>query len=187
VSDVERVGGPARGYSWKTFTAGHEVSLKHGGYSPRRVGPLAAELLEHVTAEAQQPGSPTSYLSEAAYRPALTAWAECEARIQLVREFLLRLTDDDPDTGRPGDIDGEGAIRPAAELLLRLENQALKHRERLGLDPLARARLGRDVAGASFDLARMMMQLDDDVASDVLPATGTDDGDVVNGDGDGED
>jgi hypothetical protein len=155
--------------------------MKHGSYSPRRVDPIAADLVERVVAEAV--GSDTQYLATASYRPALVAWARCEARVQLLYEYLGRLTDYDPDTGRPGDVDADGAVRPSAELLVKLEGQALKHRERLGLDPLARARLGRDVAAQSIDIAKLMAALDD--ASDEIPVTGTDD-DVVEGD-DGDD
>jgi hypothetical protein len=157
--------------------------MKHGAYSPRRSAPLAAALLEQVMIEAQRPGSPTSYLSEPAFRPALVSWSECEARIQLVREWLGRVTDDDPDSGQPGDLDDLGAIRPASHLLLRLESQALKHRERLGLDPLARSRMGRDLAAGSVDMARLMSAMDG-AATDVIPAAATDDDDDEDNDDD---
>lgn len=196
VTDVDRTGhGEARGYSWppfepgntlgRKFLSGHEVSLKHGSYSPRRVDPLAAELIEQVTAEAGASGSDTQYLATVSYRPALVAWARCEARVQLLHEYLGQLTDYDPDTGRPGDVDGSGDVRPAAELLLRLEGQALKHRERLGLDPLARARLGRDVAAGSVDMAKLMSALADGDASDEITTTATDDEAVDGADDDG--
>src|SRR5215207_2064540 len=39
-------GGPARGYSWPAFEVGNWAGLRHGAVSPRRVDPLAAELVE---------------------------------------------------------------------------------------------------------------------------------------------
>ncbi len=151
--DVERVGGPARGYRWAPFEKGNEVTLKHGAWSPRKIAPLAAELIDHVLIAAEHPGAQTAWLADPSYRPALVAWSRCEARIQLLHEYLDRLTDFDPETGRPGDLDDEGATRPASELLVKLEAQALKHRERLGLDPLARSKLGRALAATAVDLS----------------------------------
>ena len=142
----------ARRYSWEPFTPGHTKSLKHGAWSPRRVDPLATELLDAVIADASAPGSSIVYLTEPAYRPALVAWARVEARVQLVSTWLA---------DHEGDIDDEGNVRPAADLLTKLDAQALKHRERLGLDPLARARLGRDVAASSADIAQLLTRLNE--------------------------
>ncbi len=36
---------PARGYSWPPFAPGHELSLKHGVYSERKIGEKGAEVL----------------------------------------------------------------------------------------------------------------------------------------------
>jgi len=132
------VSGPARGYKWADATHGNTLALRHGAYSPRRVDPLAAELVEQVTGY-------IDWLRESD-TPALWAWARVEARIQLVSEYLI-------DQG--GDIDGDGTVRPAADLLMRLESKAESMRSRLGLDPLSRARLGRDVAASQVDLARL--------------------------------
>jgi hypothetical protein len=52
-------------------------------------------------------------------------------------------------------LDAKGKPTGAADLLLRCERQAADLRSRLGLDPLARARLGRVVAQAKVDLARL--------------------------------
>ena len=70
-------------------------------------------------------------------RPAVFAWARVEARVQLLTEWLA-------DKG--GDIDEEDeTVRPAAELLTRLEKSAES----------MRSRLGRDVAASQVDLARL--------------------------------
>lgn len=148
---------PARGYTWPPFEEGNTAAVTHGAYSPRRVDPLADGLVAGVLVAAGEPGAPTAYLMEPSYRPALWAWARCEARVQLVTEWLMDHGDD---------VNEKGEVVPAAEYLRRWEAQALKHRERLGLDPLARAKLGKDLA-ASVDVARLLADLDDEDVLDV--------------------
>ncbi len=90
--------------------------------------------------------SAAPYLADdAAYSPAVQAWARAEARVRLLAAFL----------DEHGALDAEGKPRPALEALYRHERLALDQRSRLGLDPLARARLGRDVAASRLDLARL--------------------------------
>jgi len=38
----------ARNYSWPPFEAGNAAAVQHGAYSPRRVDPLAADILASV-------------------------------------------------------------------------------------------------------------------------------------------
>lgn len=140
---------PPRGYSWEPFQPGHTLSLHHGAYSPRKVDPLAAELAGQVVALAEQEGSSTTYLTEPSYRASVWAWARAEAKVQLLTEWLMDRTD----------LDDEGEVRPAAELLEKVERRAESLRARLGLEPLSRARLGRDVAAGSVDVARLMAAL----------------------------
>jgi hypothetical protein len=120
------------------FEPGNVIGLRHGAFSPRRVDPLAAELVRTVTAD-------VDWLRDCD-RPSLWAWARVEARIQLVSEYLA-------DSG--GDIGDDDTVRPAADLLTRLEAQASGMRSKLGFDPLSRARLGRDVSATQVDLARL--------------------------------
>lgn len=138
------------------FELGNELSLKHGSYSPRRVDPLTESILFSVLAEAEVPGASTSYLAEASFRPQLWAWARTEARVQLVSEWLMDHGGDLVDT------EGEaGAVRSAAKHLNRLEAHAQKLRAELGLTPLSRARLGRDVAATKVDVAQLLADLED--------------------------
>jgi hypothetical protein len=126
------------------FEPGHTVSLAHGARSPRVVDPLAAELLQSVL------GNPdVSYLQAAAYRPALRAWSVAEARAQLFGDAIAT----------HGQCDGCERCAYWDERLRKWQSAAAGHRARLGLDPLSRARLGRDVAAASVDTAALMAQL----------------------------
>ena len=127
----------ARGYSWASATQGNQLAVTHGAYSPRKVDPLAGDLVTLYLDAAAAPHSAVAYLADPSYRPALWSWARTEARIQLLQEWLA-------DHG--GDVDDDGNVRQAAELLTRLERQAMDARARLGLDPLSRAKLGKDVA-----------------------------------------
>jgi len=52
-------------------------------------------------------------------------------------------------------LDEQGLPRPAARHLVDLEAAAAKRRAEVDLDPLSRARLGRDVAATGVDLARL--------------------------------
>jgi hypothetical protein len=104
---------PARtGYPWPEFKAGNELATQHGAYSPRKVDPLARELVDGLVAVAGQ-AERFAYLTEPQYGPALWAWGRTEARVQLVSEWLLKR----------GDLDGDGEVRPAADLLSRVESR----------------------------------------------------------------
>ena len=54
----------------KPFRPGNLVALRHGAYSPRRVEPLAQELVDVVLADPS-----TACLQAARWRPAVWAWA----------------------------------------------------------------------------------------------------------------
>lgn len=134
------------------FTPGNEVAATHGVYSPRKVDPLATELVDRILAD------PTlAYLQSPAFRPALWAWARAEAKVQLLEDYLAARLDE---KGMP-DLDDARTVSAYRELH-RAETRAQTQRGRLGLDPLSRARLGRDVAlgeRASLDAAAVMAQL----------------------------
>lgn len=130
------------------FESGHELSLRHGAYSPRKVEPLAQELVDIVLTDPE-----TSYLTNPRWRPALYAWARAEAQVQLITEYLAARSEDGV-----GDLD-EAEVRAAHLLLHRAEARATTGRTRLGLDPLSAARLGRDRAASAVDMARVMQEL----------------------------
>lgn len=131
---------PARGYSWPPFEKGNMVTLRHGAYSPRRVDPLAEEILLAVLGPEQ-----IAYLNDPTYSPALWAWGRAEARVQLLDEYVAKV----------GMFDQNGNVTPAYKEQQIAESAAMGHRKRLGLDPLSRAQLGRDLTSMSVDLARL--------------------------------
>lgn len=153
--------GPPRweGDTRPPFTAGNGAALVHGAWSKRRISPLASELLDDALAQAAADPD-LAHLRTPLFRPALRAWARTEARVELVAVWL----DDRTSDATPGDLTGEGEVRPAADLLTRLEGQALKHRAALGLDPASMARLRRDAgsARAHFDLAALIAAVGDE-------------------------
>ncbi len=105
--------------------------MSHGARSPRLVRADAGELLAEI--EAEEPG----WLAHVD-RPALQAWVYAESSCSRLRSWL-----DDH-----GHLDDGGTPRAASTLLLQWERRAADQRSRLGFDPLARARLGRDTAVA---------------------------------------
>ena len=124
----------ARGYSWPPFEEGNTAALKHGGYSVEVYGPVARELVSGVLTDRPQLNR---------YRTAVAAWADVEARCLVVREHLEQ----------HGMLDDDGKPRPAVELLVRLERQADRARQRLGLDPKADADLAKSTADAQHSIA----------------------------------
>jgi hypothetical protein len=131
------------------FQPGNSLALVHGAGSPARVNELATRLAAALLgAEGIPP-----YLADPSYGPAIISWARAEAKAKLVADYLEGMPVEDqmmpPKAGTTAPI----------EVLRKLESAALTHRARLGLDPLSRARLGRDVMSAKFDMAAIMAQI----------------------------
>lgn len=132
----------------KPYEPGNLAALKHGAYSPRKVDPVAVEILEATAA--------TVTWWRPADMPAAWAWARAEAQVQILTEYLAVAGEASGDG--VGDLD-EDRVKAAYLLLHRAETRANSLRSKLGLDPLSRARLGRDVAAAEVDVARLMAGL----------------------------
>ena len=149
-AEVGRPGfGPPRypGDTRPPFAPGNELAVTHGAESPRRFEPLADELVRGVLIEAQREGSASAYLLKPEFRPSLLAWARAEAKVHLLESWLA-------DRDGMG-LDADGEVIGAAKMLLRYEATAERARDRLGLSPLARARLGKDVAATQVDRAEL--------------------------------
>ena len=168
------LGGPSRGYSWEPFKPGNTLRLSHGVFSDRMVAPRATKFVDAVLQIAAADGSPIAYLRDPTYRPALVAWGRSEAQQDLLEQFLDEL----------GPIDNEGKIRPAAELLERVARRAERMRSRLGLDPLSRATLAKDlaVAQSTHDLDRLKALGASILAAHEAGETTADDGQEVEDD-----
>jgi hypothetical protein len=115
----------ARGYSWPPFEPGHELSIRHGAFSSRRVDPLASELIAGLLAE-------RSDLTR--YPESVAAWARAEARCLLLDDWIAE----------HGILDQTGAGTVALRYVAQFERLAMELRARLGLDPRSEAELARD-------------------------------------------
>lgn len=145
-------GVPARGYTWEPFQPGHTLSLKHGAYSERLIAPRALEIAQGM----QEAGELPDYLAQPRYRGAVMDLATALAR----RERLEMWLAEHSTPGTPMELAENGEVRAAAVLLERVEKAIERHRDRLGLSPLAAARLGKDVAAERVSLAQVWAQMD---------------------------
>ncbi|WP_128645051.1 hypothetical protein [Rhodococcus sp. BS-15] len=134
--------GPARGYTWEPFKAGHFKSKKHGAYSDRIIVPLAADIANDLMAE-------LPYLQDTTYREALLDYARTAARVEVLEKWL----------DEHGEIREDGTVAPAAIYLVRVRGHLASMASRLGLDPLSRAKLGKDTTATKLDLAQLMSAL----------------------------
>lgn len=134
---------PAGGGQPRPYAPGNFEAVVTGASSDRIVDAVAVRYRD--AALAYLGDQVPDYLGRREYDRAIQAWSRAEARVDLVTRYL-----DDV-----GHLDDEGNPRPAARHLVDLEASAAKRRADLGLDPLSRARLGRDVAATGVDLARL--------------------------------
>jgi hypothetical protein len=136
---------PAGGGQPRPYRPGNLEAVVHGANSAALVDAVAERYRAAAVAFLGGADHVPDYLGRREYDRAIQAWARAEARVDLVTRYL-----DDV-----GHLDDEGNPRPAARHLVDLEAAAAKRRAELGLDPLSRARLGRDVAATGVDLARL--------------------------------
>ncbi|MBT8159320.1 MULTISPECIES: hypothetical protein [Arthrobacter] len=124
------------------FAPGNELAVKHGARSPRKVDPVAEALAVELLAD-----DALAYLRAPRFAAAVQAWAQAEAKVALVADWL------DGMGMEQATQSGQGRMSPL-ELWRKLDSAAAGHRARLGLDPLSAARLGKDVAqGRQADAA----------------------------------
>ena len=121
------------------FERDNTAALKHGARSPRVVEPRVADLVA-ATVEA------TPYLDRPEYRAAVVAWARAEVQAQLLQAWV----------DEHGLVDENGQVARAEGALHRAETRAANARARLGLDPLSRARLGKDVTASEVSLTALL-------------------------------
>ena len=161
-------GKAARGYSWPPAEPGNELAMVHGARSERRIAPLAEQIASSLLSHPDTP----PYLREPSYAPAVRAWSRAEAVVSLMWDWLAEqdleaaladstVTDEAERRSRSKSSRHTTSRHTEAVLtqLHRAETRAMNLRSRLGLDPLSRARLGKDVASQRFDLAMIFAEL----------------------------
>lgn len=129
------------------FQPGHELTLTHGAYSDRKVLPVARLVVEELLAD---PGA--VHLQATIWRGAVDAYGRAQARVLLMTKWL--------EEHETGGVTSEGDVLPVVRALKDWESRVERHRRELGLTPLARARLGRDVAqGRAADAAAELTRM----------------------------
>ena len=137
------LGGAPMSGVWPEFELGNTVGLRHGAHSEQVGQQDAAALLEEVE------GMAPPWLTTVD-RAALAAWAYAEGRVRRLRSWL---------DGQDDLLRADGTPHPAELLLIRWERRAESARERLGFDPLSRARLTRDTAVGAALVAEGLEQV----------------------------
>lgn len=143
----------------RPFAPGNESAVVHGGWSERRVGPLAAQIARELLEDAETP----DHLREPMFAPAVQAWARAEAVAELLFRHLggLDLQAAMTETGsadeeerstkskttRRSETKRTGA---ALDQWHRASAHAASLRSKLGLDPASAARVGRDLAARRY-------------------------------------
>lgn len=129
------------------------ANTSHGAYSPRKVDPLAQDILDVLLADDTVP----TYVKAPAYRLELISLARAEAKVQLIEEWL---TDQASEKHPMGDL-GDDRVQAAYLQLHRASTRAASSRTRLGLTPASATRMGKNLAqgqaaAAQGDLALRM-------------------------------
>lgn len=132
------------------FVSGNSLAVTHGASRWRPDSYFRDEALALLT-EMKESSLVPPFLQAPEYVPAVLAYATTLIRIRKVEEWLSTTAWE----GMPDELDGEGQVRSAARLLERYEKSAARQRQELGLTPLSRARLGKDVA-AGRSIADML-------------------------------
>jgi hypothetical protein len=154
----------------RKLVPGNKLRLTHGASDPERVAPLAEQFMTNLLEDPET----DDYLRKPVMRHEVLAWAWAEAQVTLMRAWmdadgiasamteLTTVDETEADEGR-GTVRRKSASRKVSSLMSVLhqaEVRAANRRKELGLTPLARARLGKDIANAQFDLARYFAELD---------------------------
>lgn len=138
------------------FQPGHELTVKHGAYSPRYVDPAAEELRLAIL---EDPGTP-AHVRSPINRYELAAMCRAQVQAELAAKSLAEHIDlCGGDLVKASRAEG---FMAASLLMHRAEQRAASGRSKLGLNSAAAARLGKDVAigqSASTDVALRMQQL----------------------------
>lgn len=130
------MGADARGYSRPPFDAGNNAAETHGATSPRKVRPLADQLVRDLSTVAP-------WCAQEAFASTVAAWAWSESQTALLRAYIDEC----------GLIDAEGRPLPALTMLDRCEARAARLRADLGLNPRSWAALVASLGSADHEAA----------------------------------
>jgi hypothetical protein len=135
---AERVGGPARGYSWPPLEPGHTLSIRHGFYA----SPMLREADRVEVAEICDSLRELVPCYSPAFEPALEQlacrlWRQRRAYADLSEHGLVR----------------DGKPAPVLRDLAHLENRIARDLAELGMTPRSAAALGVDVVTAKRELS----------------------------------
>lgn len=131
------------------FQPGNQLSVTHGAYSSRRTDPIARRLLEEIASDPT-----TSYLAAPKYHAQLWQWAQAQAKVEAISEYVDELPLDmamDSDRGKISPLD----------LLRKWMTTAQGLASTMGFTPASAARLGKDVAATQVDLATLLSRMGD--------------------------
>lgn len=148
------------------------------GADPRsqRVGERSQEILERYRSMPSWPG----YLDDPSWAPALRSWSRAEAVCELLVEYMADMSIEDANSDiitseenvhQKYNVEGHQLTSRRSrtrrtnaplEMLRKFETIASNHRNRLGLDPLGRARLGKDISQTKNTDLAMYWQTEDD-------------------------
>ncbi|MGH3254839.1 MAG: hypothetical protein ACRDOU_05420 [Streptosporangiaceae bacterium] len=147
------------------FEPGNSVALRHGAYSERLIAPGAEALKRELLADPDLP----AYLRLPQFSHAVDAYCRVQWRCMQLDEYIGQLTFEETLTDRTEldeteERDGGSLVRhsvnkrleSAQEISRRWEALAANLRSKLGLDPAAAAKLGRNLA-AAYDSAKHVM------------------------------
>lgn len=142
------------------FKPGHELSLVHGARSDRRIAPLAAD---HKRKLLEGPDCPPYLLTDTSYEPVIDQWAWTHGQVDLLRAYvdehgiIAALTDyeehEETEKQAKDKTTRSGTsrhVRGALDALHRAETRLANLGSRLGLDPVSRARIGRDLSQSRY-------------------------------------
>ena len=153
------------------FEPGNVLALQHGAYSPRVVTPIAEEIVALILDD-----DDVRFLRGAAMRPEVWRYANRQGRAELLRAALDEHSETCTACGRCISLE---------ERWQRADAEASKSAMRLGLDPVARAQIMRELPDLreqdAMDRARdglheLVRAIEGSVRRDVREGAEVDDG-----------
>jgi hypothetical protein len=152
----------------KPFPPGNAVALVSGYRSPARVGARAEQIERDLLEDPSVP----EYVKDPSYAGARQAYARAAAVAALLWDWmdaqdpealLAAITTTDEDEQRKRGRTTKRTVSHRMESTFsqwdKAASRAANLYARLGMDPMSRARLGKDITAAKFDLAQMLAQL----------------------------